>query len=308
MFAVKLEKLEKIYPNGVHAVKGVDLEINRRDFFGLLGPNGAGKTTIIGIINSLVQKSDGKVFISNHDIDFHQNDAKSLLGIVPQEINLSMFEKTIDIVVNQGGFYGVDTQTAFQNAEKYLKVLQLWDKRNEITRNLSGGMKRRLMIVRALVHEPDILILDEPTAGVDIEVRYLIWDFLKKLNASGKTVILTSHYLEEVEHLCNKLAILNEGKIVKQGSVKNIINKLQTETFIMDLLTEVKSTKKLTMHQNVTLIDSKTIEITITASECVGDVITSLTAQGLKIKSMRNKVNRLEELFLQLTKKSSARL
>lgn len=304
MVAVRLENLEKTYPNGVHAVRGVDLEINSGDFFGLLGPNGAGKTTIIGIINSLVRKSAGKVFISKHDIDINQNEAKSLLGIVPQEINLGMFEKAIDIVVNQAGFYGLDSKSAYNNAEKYLKVLQLWDKRNEITRNYSGGMKRRLMIARALVHEPDILILDEPTAGVDIEVRYLIWDFLKELNESGKTIILTSHYLEEIEHLCNKLAILNNGKIVKQGTVKSIINKLQTETFIMDLSTEVKSQKKLSAFKNVKLIDSKTIEITTTKTECIGDIISRLTADGLKIKSMRNKVNRLEELFLQLTKKS----
>ncbi len=306
MVAVKLENLEKTYPNGVHAVKGVDLEIHRGDFFGLLGPNGAGKTTIIGIINSLVRKTAGKVFISKHDIDFNQNEAKSLLGIVPQEINLGMFERAIDIVVNQAGFYGLDSKAAFRNAEKYLKVLQLWGKRNEITRNYSGGMKRRLMIARALVHEPDILILDEPTAGVDIEVRYLIWEFLKELNKAGKTIILTSHYLEEIEHLCNKLAILNDGKIVKHGTVKSIINKLQTETFIMDLLTEVKSSKKLAAYKNVSLIDSKTIEITITKNECIGDIISSLSADGLKIKSMRNKVNRLEELFLQLTKKSGA--
>lgn len=304
MVAVRLENLEKTYPNGVHAVRGVNLEINSGDFFGLLGPNGAGKTTIIGIINSLVGKSAGKVFISKHDIDINQNEAKSLLGIVPQEINLGMFEKAIDIVVNQAGFYGLDSKSAYNNAEKYLKVLQLWDKRNEITRNYSGGMKRRLMIARALVHEPDILILDEPTAGVDIEVRYLIWDFLQELNESGKTIILTSHYLEEIEHLCNKLAILNNGKIVKQGTVKSIINKLQTETFIMDLSTEVKSQKKLSAFKNVKLIDSKTIEITTTKTECIGDIISRLTADGLKIKSMRNKVNRLEELFLQLTKKS----
>jgi ABC-2 type transport system ATP-binding protein len=304
MVAVRLENLEKTYPNGVHAVRGVNLEINSGDFFGLLGPNGAGKTTIIGIINSLVGKSAGKVFISKHDIDINQNEAKSLLGIVPQEINLGMFEKAIDIVVNQAGFYGLDSKSAYNNAEKYLKVLQLWDKRNEITRNYSGGMKRRLMIARALVHEPDILILDEPTAGVDIEVRYLIWDFLQELNESGKTIILTSHYLEEIEHLCNKLAILNNGKIVKQGTVKSIINKLQAETFIMDLSTEVKSQKKLSAFKNVKLIDSKTIEITTTKTECIGDIISRLTADGLKIKSMRNKVNRLEELFLQLTKKS----
>lgn len=303
MPAIKLEKLEKVYENRTHALKGIDLEIKEGDFFGLLGPNGAGKSTTISIISSLARKTSGKVYIAKNDIDTDLNKAKALLGIVPQETNLAIFEKAIDIVVNQAGFYGIPKNIAEKRAEKYLKVLQLWDKRNEITRNLSGGMKRRLMIARALVHEPQILILDEPTAGVDIEIRHLIWEFLKELNHQGKTIVLTSHYLEEVEHLCKNLAIINEGRLIKHGTVKSITNKLEKESFEATLATPLKNRKLLEAFENVGYIDKNTVEITLHGNDLISEVLAKLDKNGIKVKTIRNKINKLEELFLQLTKK-----
>lgn len=305
MWALELKDLVKVYSNGTKAIKGIDLKVSQSDFFGLLGPNGAGKSTIIGILSSLVTKTSGKISILGHDIDLVPETAKSFIGVVPQEINLGIFEQVIDIVINQAGFYGVDRKTAHIRAEKYLTLLKLWEKRNSIARNLSGGMKRRLMIARALIHEPEILILDEPTAGVDIEIRHSMWKFLQELNNSGKTIILTTHYLEEAEHLCKNLAIINEGQIIENGTMKNILQKLKKETFILDLEEEIKQTPSSINKNIIEIIDSKTIEITITeGSENLGEVVTQLTAQGIKIKSMRNKQNRLEKFFLQITQES----
>ena len=303
MLALAINNLHKSYNNGFQALKGVDLQVEQGSFFGLLGPNGAGKSTLIGIVSSLVNKTQGTVKVLGLDIDKSSTKAKSLIGIVPQEINLAVFETVMDIVVNQAGFYGVDRKTAYNRAEKYLNALSLWDKRNEITRNLSGGMKRRLMIARALVHEPKLLILDEPTAGVDIEIRHQMWDFLVDLNKSGKTILLTSHYLEEIERLCKSIAIINEGKIIVADSVRNVLNNLGNETYILEL--HKSYLLKDLKFDNIKIIDKQMLELTIKPSSDLGAIIAMLVASGLKIKSIQSKQNRLEELFLQVTKKNS---
>jgi ABC-2 type transport system ATP-binding protein len=301
MLALAINDLYKSYNNGFQALKGVDLQVEQGSFFGLLGPNGAGKSTLIGIVSSLVNKTQGTVKVLGFDIDKFPTKAKSLIGIVPQEINLAVFETVIDIIVNQAGFYGINRKTAYNRAEKYLNALSLWDKRNEITRNLSGGMKRRLMIARALVHEPKLLILDEPTAGVDIEIRHQMWNFLVDLNKSGKTILLTSHYLEEIERLCKSIAIINEGKIIVADSVKNVLSSLSNETYILELQKSYPL-KDLKL-DDIKIIDKRTLELSIKPSSDLGAIIAMLVASGLKIKSIQSKQNRLEELFLQVTKK-----
>jgi len=301
MLALAINDLYKSYNNGFQALKGVDLQVEQGSFFGLLGPNGAGKSTLIGIVSSLVNKTQGTVKVLGFDIDKSSTKAKSLIGVVPQEINLAVFETVIDIIVNQAGFYGIDRKTAYSRAEKYLNALSLWDKRSEITRNLSGGMKRRLMIARALVHEPKLLILDEPTAGVDIEIRHQMWDFLVELNKSGKTILLTSHYLEEVERLCKTIAIINEGKIIIADSVRNVLNNLSNETYILEL--QKSYPLKDLRFDNIKIIDKQTLELSIKPKSDLGAIIEMLVASGLKIKSIQSKQNRLEELFLQVTKK-----
>ncbi len=300
MLALEIDNLKKIYQNGYCAVNNINLKIEEGDFFGVLGPNGAGKSTTINILSSLITKTSGNISVLGYDIDKDPLKVKSLLGIIPQEINLALHENIVDILVTQAGFYGVPRKIALERAEKYLILLELWDKRNNISRNLSGGMKRRLMIARALMHDPKILILDEPTAGVDIEIRHLIWELLSDLNKSGKTILLTSHYLEEVERLCNNIAIIHHGLIVENGRVADILNKLDEEVYVLHLQEDAKQTQLTNEHMKLT--DSKTIELSVFSSSNLGKIIADLVANNIKIKSISNKINRLEKFFLQVTK------
>ncbi|MFO1436082.1 MAG: ABC transporter ATP-binding protein [Gammaproteobacteria bacterium] len=299
MHALEISRLTKTYKNGVQALKGIDLTVEQGEFFALLGPNGAGKSTTIGIISSLVNKTSGRVMVQGLDMDQHLEEAKACIGLVPQEINFSQFETVIDIVVNQAGFYGVKRSLALERAEKYLSKLGLWEKRNDRSRTLSGGMKRRLMIARALLHEPSLLILDEPTAGVDIELRRSLWDFLREMNANGRTIILTTHYLEEAESLCRNIAIIDKGRIIENTSMKRLLSQLNVETFILDLrhpMTEAPTLDNYTL----TRIDDSTLSVDITKDRSVNDLFAQLSARGIEVMSMRNKVNRLEELFVRL--------
>jgi ABC-2 type transport system ATP-binding protein len=306
MDALRLENLRKIYPkNGVEALKGIDLAVEEGDFFALLGPNGAGKTTTIGIITSLVNKTAGKVTVFGHDMDSHRESAKYCIGVVPQEVNLSMFEKVLDIVVNQAGYYGVPARLARQRAEKYLQALHLWDRRGDIARNLSGGMKRRLMIARALVHEPRLLILDEPTAGVDIEIRRSMWQFMRAINEAGVTIILTTHYLEEAESLCRNVAIIDQGRIVENDRMSRVLRKLQYETFVLSLEETLSVAPQLEGY-TVRLRNEHEIEVEVSREQNINRLFQLLSAQQLNVHSMRNKANRLEELFLRLVENRSA--
>jgi ABC-2 type transport system ATP-binding protein len=299
MQALALRQLTKIYKNGIKALKGIDLEVAEGDFFALLGPNGAGKTTAIGIVTSLVNKTSGAVEVFGHDMDRELETAKSCIGVVPQEVNFNMFESVFTIVVNQAGFYGIPRGLAKQRAEKYLKQLQLWERRNSIARSLSGGMKRRLMIARALMHEPRLLILDEPTAGVDIEIRRSMWEFLRDLNERGTTIILTTHYLEEAENLCRNVAIIEGGRIIERDSMVNVLRKLQTEIFVLNLNKSLSRPPELGGFR-ATLADDHTLEIEVSKGQSLNDIFARLSAQGIEVNSMRNKVNRLEELFIRL--------
>jgi ABC-2 type transport system ATP-binding protein len=299
MQALSVRGLTKTYRNGVQALKGIDLDVEEGDFFALLGPNGAGKTTLIGIVTSLVNKSAGAVSVFGHDIDRELDRAKSCIGIVPQEINFNMFESPETIVVNQAGFYGVERKLAHERAEKYLKQLQLWEKRKGIARALSGGMKRRLMIARALMHEPRLLILDEPTAGVDIEIRRSMWEFLREINEQGTTIILTTHYLEEAESLCRNIAIIDGGHIVERDRMSNLLRKLQTETFLLSLRNPVQQAPPLAGYR-VALVDDHTLEVEMSKEQSLNDIFARLSGQGIDVVSMRNKVNRLEEMFMRL--------
>ena len=299
MTALEINNLTKIYPNKLIALNSINLNVNQGDFFALLGPNGAGKSTAIGIICDLTKKTSGSVKIFGHCIDENNDAAKSCIGIVPQEINFSLFETCLEIVVNQGGFYGIKRSHATKRAEKYLRKLNLWEKRNERSRNLSGGMKRRLMIARALVHEPKMLILDEPTAGVDVELRRSMWDFLIDINQQGVTIVLTTHYLEEAESLCKNIAIINHGKIVENTSMKKLLSKLNKETFIFDLNNPIKELPNLDDY-NLKLIDATTIEVEVDRERNINKLFEILTKKNINITSMRNKTSRLEELFLKL--------
>ncbi len=299
MTALEINNLTKIYPNKLIALNSINLNVNQGDFFALLGPNGAGKSTAIGIICDLTKKTSGSVKIFGHCIDENNDAAKSCIGIVPQEINFSQFETCLEIVVNQGGFYGIKRSHATKRAEKYLRKLNLWEKRNERSRNLSGGMKRRLMIARALVHEPKMLILDEPTAGVDVELRRSMWDFLIDINQQGVTIVLTTHYLEEAESLCKNIAIINHGKIVENTSMKKLLSKLNKETFIFDLNNPIKELPNLDDY-NLKLIDTTTIEVEVDRERNINKLFEILTKKNINITSMRNKTGRLEELFLKL--------
>ncbi len=299
--ALEIKNLKKEYATGVKALKGIDLSVREGDFFALLGPNGAGKSTCIGIITSLVNKSAGQVSIFGHDIDKELNQAKMCVGLVPQEFNFNQFEKVEHILLTQAGYYGVPLALAKQRAEKYLKLLDLWPKRNESARVLSGGMKRRLMIARALMNEPRLLILDEPTAGVDIELRRSMWDFLIQLNQQGTTIILTTHYLEEAESLCRNIAIIDKGSIVENTSMRSLIAKLQTETFIFDCEQNLPQdfciaefSSKVTSEQS--------FEASFHKSQSMNALFNQLNAMNIIVKSMRNKSNRLEELFISLVK------
>jgi ABC-2 type transport system ATP-binding protein len=299
MKALSIRHLKKTYKNGFTALKGINLDVAAGDFFALLGPNGAGKTTLIGIITHLVTKTEGEVIVFGKSIDQELSAAKSYIGLVPQEFNFAIFETTEQIVVNQAGYYGIPRSIAKARAEKYLTELHLWGKKNTQARLLSGGMKRRLMIARALMHEPKLLILDEPTAGVDIEVRRSMWRFLKEINQQGTTIILTTHYLEEAESLCKNIAIINEGKIIENSSMSNLLAKLHVETFIFFLKNPLPSPPMIE-HYDLRLIDPKTLEVDVKAGQGVNSVFRLLSEHGIEVLSMRNKANRLEEMFISL--------
>ncbi|WP_394388716.1 ABC transporter ATP-binding protein [Shewanella woodyi] len=303
-YALVIDSLKKTYKGGVEAVKGVSLKVNRGDFFALLGPNGAGKSTTIGVISSLVQKTSGKVCVFEHDIDSELELAKLCIGLVPQEFNFNQFEKVLQIVVNQAGYYGVSRIVAMERAEKYLTQLDLWEKRNTPARELSGGMKRRLMIARALMHEPKLLILDEPTAGVDIELRRSMWTFLTELNKQGVTIILTTHYLEEAEMLCRNIGIIDKGVLVECTSMKSLLSRLNLETFILDLGTDLIQEPKFEGF-NSRLTDEHTLEVDVAKEQSINSVFSQLSEQGIEVLSMRNKANRLEELFVELVERGS---
>ena len=299
MDALVLKNLRKVYKNGVEALKGIDLVVREGDFFALLGPNGAGKTTAIGIITSLIRKSGGSASVFGYDVERDREAAKACIGVVPQEINLNMFERNDNTLVNQAGYYGVPAAVAKGRAEKYLRALHLWDRRFDVARTLSGGMKRRLMIARALVHEPRLLILDEPTAGVDIEIRRSMWDFMREINASGVTIILTTHYLEEAESLCRNIAIIDEGRIIENDSMKNVIGKLQLESFVLSLQEPIQQPPPLDGYA-VRLRNEHEIEVDVAKGQGLNRVFEALSAQSLHVSSMRTKTNRLEELFIRL--------
>lgn len=299
MEALEIRNLRKVYANGVVALKGIDLTVQEGDFYALLGPNGAGKTTAIGIVTSLVNKTEGTVRVFGYDLDRRREAAKTCIGVVPQEVNLNMFEGTFNTLVNQAGYYGVPRRTAKIRAERSLKRLHLWDKRNDIARNLSGGMKRRLMIARALVHEPRLLILDEPTAGVDIEIRRSMWGFLREINASGVTIILTTHYLEEAESLCRNIAIIDEGRIIEDDTMTNVVRKLQREVFVLTLQRAIDTPPTLNGYI-VRLRNEHEIEVEVAKGQGLNHLFSELSAQSLEVASMRTRSNRLEELFIGL--------
>jgi ABC-2 type transport system ATP-binding protein len=304
--ALSIHGLTKTYKNGVQALKGVDLDVEQGDFFALLGPNGAGKTTLIGIVTSLVNKTAGQAAVFGHDIDRELEAAKACIGVVPQEFNFNMFETPQTIVINQAGFYGIPRAVARERAEQYLKQLQLWDKRGTIARGLSGGMKRRLMIARALMHEPQLLILDEPTAGVDIEIRRSMWDFLRGINERGTTIILTTHYLEEAETLCRNIAIIDGGRIVARDRMSNLLRRLNTEVFVLNLRDHLEQAPKLGSSISAKLTDDHNLEVEITKEQNLNEVFAELSAAGIEVLSMRNKVNRLEEIFMRLVERGAA--
>jgi len=301
--ALVINNLTKIYSNGHKALHGIDLEIPHGDFFALLGPNGAGKSTTIGIITSLIKKTSGDIKIYGIDIDKNFVKAKTFIGLVPQEINFNTFEPINEIITNQAGYYGVSRKIALPESEKLLKKLGLWDKRYQFSRKLSGGMQRRLMVARALIHKPKLLILDEPTAGADVEVRRLMWDYLKFLNKNGTTIILTTHYLEEAENLCKNIAIIDEGKILENSSMKNFLSKLKNEKFI--LYTENKVSRDFNLNnRDFNIIDDNTIEVSVSTDSNINSLIQDLSNVGIKVKSLKNKTNRLEELFIRLVDKN----
>ncbi|WP_339643723.1 ABC transporter ATP-binding protein [uncultured Porticoccus sp.] len=297
--ALSIRNLHKQYDNGFEALKGIDLDVQPGDFFALLGPNGAGKSTTIGIICSLVRKTAGQIAIFGTDIDRNFSLAKQYIGVVPQEFNFNQFEKVIDIVKTQAGYFGLPPKLAAERTEKYLRQLGLWEKRHQRSRMLSGGMKRRLMIARALVHEPRLLVLDEPTAGVDIELRRSMWQFLKAINASGTTIILTTHYLEEAESLCRNVAIIDQGKIIHNTSIKQLLRQLNKEVFVLDTreaLTEMPTIEGYPGQ----LIDEHSFEVEVVKGKSLNKLFANLSERDIHVTSMRNKANRLEELFVSL--------
>ena len=301
--ALSIKNLTKIYNDSFKALDGISLDVRQGDFFALLGPNGAGKSTTIGIICSLVRKTEGTISVFQHDVDQDFSSAKHLIGVVPQEFNFNQFEKPIDILITQAGYFGIKASIASVRAEKYLKQLGLWEKRNDFSRNLSGGMKRRLMIARALIHEPKLLILDEPTAGVDIELRRSMWNFLKEINGNGTTIILTTHYLEEAENLCRNIAIIDHGKIIENTSMKSLLKMLDRETFVLDLSNEIDACPEIEGY-SISLKDQNQIEVEIPKSESLNELFSELSKKNISIISMRNKTNRLEELFLGMVEKN----
>lgn len=306
--ALDIQGLNKTYDNGFIALKGIDLSVEQGDFFALLGANGAGKSTTIGIISSLINKTKGKVSIFGYDLDTQREQAKAQIGLVPQEFNFNIFEPIVEIIVNQGGYYGIPHKEASARAENLLNQLGLWEKRRDQARNLSGGMKRRLMIARALIHQPRLLILDEPTAGVDIEIRRSMWDFLRKLNAAGTTIILTTHYLEEAESLCRNIGIIDKGELIENTSMKKLLNRLDTESYVFDLsepVQEVPSPSSNLCH--CSLQDPTTLEVTFHKEHySLNQVFELLNKQAIQVQSMRNKTNRLEQLFMELVEGNKA--
>ena len=304
MFALEIADLYKTYASGLQALKGINLQVEKGDFFALLGPNGAGKSTCIGIISGLVNKTSGSVRIFGHSIDDEFILAKSMLGSVPQEFNFNSFEPVEEIVINQAGFYGVPARIARHETEHYLKQLGLWQQRRSQARRLSGGMKRRLMIARALIHKPQLLILDEPTAGVDIELRRTMWDFLDQINAQGTTIILTTHYLEEAERMCRNVAIIDEGNIIQDSSMESLLKQLNSETFVLYLRDSLEQAPQLAGFDNIVRRDGHSIEVEVPDSMSINDMIRELEAKGIVVQRLRNKVNRLEELFVKMTTKT----
>jgi len=300
--AISIKDLHKTYDNGFQALKGISLDVQEGDFFALLGANGAGKSTTIGVLSTLVRKTSGQVQVFGKNVGTNSYETKLSLGLVPQEVNFNHFEKVFDIVVTQGGYYGLPVSLAKERAEKYLRQLGLWDKNQQQARNLSGGMKRRLLIARALVHEPRLLLLDEPTAGVDIELRRSTWEFLQEINRSGTTIVLTTHYLEEAENLCRNIAMIDAGEIVVNTSMKSLLQKLHQEHFVLDVRNDLAQAPELAGYP-CELLDTNTIEVALESHQNLNDVFAALQAQGIHVKSMRNKSNRLEQLFLSLLQK-----
>lgn len=300
MHALEIKNLIKTYATGVQAVKGIDLAVEQGDFYALLGHNGAGKSTTIGIISSLVNKTSGSVKVFGYDLDTQKTELKQQIGLVPQEFNFNQFEKVVDVLTQQAGFYGIPLKEAKARAEMWLKKLDLWEKRTHLIRELSGGMKRRVMIARALMHNPKLLILDEPTAGVDIELRRSLWDFLRELNQQGTTIILTTHYLEEAENLCRNIGIIQHGKLIENTSIKSLLAKLETEIFVLDLQNMPQNRTLVIEHYPHKLLDENTLEVEVQRAQGLTNLFTQLTAQNVEVLSMRNKSNRLEELFLKM--------
>jgi ABC-2 type transport system ATP-binding protein len=301
MKAISINNLSKTYKNGFQALKGVDLSVEEGDFLALLGPNGAGKSTIIGIICSLVNKSSGETTVFGHNLALDSANAKQYIGVVPQEFNFNVFEPVIEILVNQAGYYGIKRSVAFERAEVLLKKLSLWDKHRASARELSGGMKRRLMIARSLMHQPRLLILDEPTAGVDIEIRRSMWDFLRELNASGTTIILTTHYLEEAEQLCNHIAIIDQGNIIKDCKMKDLLSEIDVQCLVLDLKYDVTTVPDLPSYA-MQKVDEKTLEVRLLKQHSLNSLFQQLSDLNIDVVSVRNKSNRLEQLFLDLVK------
>jgi len=304
MHALQVNNLKKTYASGVEALKGISLEVEEGDFFALLGPNGAGKSTLIGIISSLVNASSGDVSVFGTSVQQQRSKAMSYIGLVPQELNFNQFERPLEIIVNQAGYYGIKRKVALERAEKYLTQLQLWDKHDQISRMLSGGMKRRLMIARAMVNEPRLLILDEPTAGVDIEIRRSMWEFIREINENGTTVILTTHYLEEAEELCRNIAIIDHGEIVRNTDMKSLLGTLDIETFVLDLREPLTVLPQVDGMQ-FKFRDDVTLEVSLPKQKSLNTLFSSLDKLGVTVVSMRNKANRLEELFLRLVDKGA---
>lgn len=298
--ALTIKSLRKTYDNGLEALKGIDLSVADGDFFALLGPNGAGKSTAIGVVSSLVRKTSGEVQVFGYDLDRELVQAKRMLGIVPQEFNFNQFEKVKDVVVTQAGYYGIPAREARLRSGQYLKQLGLWDKRNSMSRMLSGGMKRRLMIARALIHKPRLLILDEPTAGVDIELRRSLWDFVKEINEQGTTIILTTHYLEEAEQLCRNIGIIDKGEMVESTSIKELLSQLQQESFVLDLKSPLQEVPAFAGY-SVKKLEDNSLEVEVGKGQGVNDLFRQLSDYRIEVASMRNKANRLEELFMRMT-------
>ena len=298
-YALEISQLHKIYDNGFEALKGISLKVEQGDFFALLGPNGAGKSTTLGVVSSLVNKTSGSVKVFGHDLDIDVSQAKCMMGVVPQEFNFNMFEKVQDVVVQQAGYYGIPRVEALRRTEQLLRQLSLWDKRDDASRNLSGGMKRRLMIARALVHQPKLLILDEPTAGVDIELRRSMWAFLTRINEQGTTIILTTHYLEEAENLCRNIAIIDQGDIIKNSPMRELLKTINTETIVLDLKQALTQAPTIEGYR-LLLVNNTHIEVTLHRGQDINSLFVALTAEGIQVTSMRNKTNRLEELFVNL--------